>query len=298
MGHEVTIFEQRKKLGGMLRYGIPNYRLPREELDREINHILSLGIKVKTGVTVGENPSIVELRKEYDAVYIAIGAHIDRKIGIEGEDAGGVISAVELLRGIGDDEMPDFTGKDIVVIGGGNVAVDVARAAVRCNSDSVSMHCLEGRDIMPASEEEILEAEEEGIQLCNGWGPKRILTENGHVTAVEFKKCLSVFDEKHRFAPQYDEEDCVVVPADQVIITVGQSIQWGNLLDGSDAERNPNQTIKADGFTLPEREPDLFTGGDCYTGPKFCYRRDHCGQTGSHIDSPLRTSGSVPGLWP
>ena len=144
MGHEVTIFEQRKKLGGMLRYGIPNYRLPREELDREINHLLSLGIHVKTEVTVGEDPNIADLREEYDAVYIAIGAHIDRKIGIEGEEAQGVISAVELLREIGDDEMPDFTGKEIVVIGGGNVAMDVARSAVRLGANGCGSHTGDG----------------------------------------------------------------------------------------------------------------------------------------------------------
>lgn len=131
MGHDVTIYEQRKQLGGMLRYGIPSYRLPREALDKEIEQLLSTGIHVKTGVTVGESPNILELRSQYDAVYIAIGAHTDRKIGIEGEDAEGVVSAVEMLRGIGDDQLPDFTGKDIIVIGGGNVAMDVARSAIR-----------------------------------------------------------------------------------------------------------------------------------------------------------------------
>lgn len=167
MGHEVTIFEQRKKLGGMLRYGIPNYRLPRKVLDEEIEQLLSLGIKVKTGVTIGENPSIVDLRNEYDAVYIAIGAHIDRKIGIEGEDANGVISAVEMLRGIGDDEMPDFTGKDIVVIGGGNVAMDVARSAIRLGAKRLRIAYRRRAVDMTAMPEEVEGAIEEGCELLD-----------------------------------------------------------------------------------------------------------------------------------
>ena len=148
------------------------------------------------------------------------------------------------------------------MIGGGNVAIDVARSAVRCDSGEVSMYCLESRDIMPASEEEILEAQEEGVRLNNGWGPKRILTENGRVKAVEFKKCLSVFDEQHRFSPKYDEDDCVVVEADQVIVTIGQSIQWGGLLEGADVEFNRNMTVIADAFTYQSGQADIFVGGD------------------------------------
>ena len=150
MGHDVTIYEQRKQLGGMLRYGIPSYRLPRETLDREIEQLLSTGIHVKTGVTVGESPNILELRSQYDAVYIAIGAHTDRKIGIEGEDAEGVISAVELLRGIGDSQLPDFTGKDIIVIGGGNVAMDVARSAIRLGAKRLRIAYRRRREDMTA----------------------------------------------------------------------------------------------------------------------------------------------------
>ena len=155
MGHDVTIYEQRKQLGGMLRYGIPSYRLPRETLDQEIEQLLSTGIHVKTGVTVGESPNILELRSQYDAVYIAIGAHTDRKIGIEGEDAEGVISAVELLRGIGDSQLPDFTGKDIIVIGGGNVAMDVARSAIRLGAKRLRIAYRRRREDMTAMPEEV-----------------------------------------------------------------------------------------------------------------------------------------------
>ena len=130
MGHKVTIYEKEKQLGGMLRYGIPSYRLPREILDEEIHQLLSVGIDVITGAVVGEKPYLIQdIRPQYDAVYIAIGAHTDRKIGMEGEDAEGVMSAVEMLRSIGDGDMPDFKDRDIIVIGGGNVAMDVARSA-------------------------------------------------------------------------------------------------------------------------------------------------------------------------
>ena len=174
MGHDVTIYEQRKQLGGMLRYGIPSYRLPREALDKEIEQLLSTGIHVKTGVTVGESPNILELRSQYDAVYIAIGAHTDRKIGIEGEDAEGVVSAVEMLRGIGDDQLPDFTGKDIIVIGGGNVAMDVARSAVRLGAKRLRIAYRRRREDMTAMPEEVEGAIAEGCELVELHAPLRI----------------------------------------------------------------------------------------------------------------------------
>lgn len=268
-GYTITVFEKEKRLGGMLTLGIPEFRLEKDVVEAEIEIIKEMGVEFRTGIEVGKDITLNQLRQDgYDAFYVAIGAQGGRKLGIDGEDAKGVLTGIEFLKGINSGQRPDLKDRT-VVIGGGNVAVDVARAAVRCNSDSVSMYCLEGRDIMPASEEELLEAEEEGIKIHNSWGPKDLITENGQVTAVKFKKCLSVFDENHRFAPQYDEEDCVIIPANQVIITVGQSIQWGDLLDGCDAQRNPNQTLKADEFTYQSGQPDIFTGGDCYTGPKF-----------------------------
>ena len=188
MGHDVTIYEQRKQLGGMLRYGIPSYRLPRETLDREIEQLLSTGIHVKTGVTVGESPNILELRSQYDAVYIAIGAHTDRKIGIEGEDAEGVISAVELLRGIGDSQLPDFTGKDIIVIGGGNVAMDVARSAIRLGAKRLRIAYRRRREDMTAMPEEVEGAIAEGCELVELHAPLRIEEDaEGKVAALWVK---------------------------------------------------------------------------------------------------------------
>ena len=138
MGHKVTVYEKRKRLGGMMRYGIPSYRLPREKLDQEIQSIRSLGIEVHTGISVGQDVSFEELKREYDSLYISIGAQTDKKTGIPGEDSAGVISAVELLRRIGDEELPDFTGQEVAVIGGGNVAMDVTRSAIRLGAKKVS----------------------------------------------------------------------------------------------------------------------------------------------------------------
>ena len=156
-----------------------------------------------------------------------------------------------------------------VVIGGGNVAVDVARTAVRAGSAETAMYCLESRKEMPASEEEIEEAMEERIGVNNSWGPVRILSENGNVTGVAFQRCTSVFDENGRFAPKFDANETITVPADHVLVTIGQSILWGDLLAGSEAVTNRNGTVQADGFTYQTAQKDVFSGGDCYSGPKF-----------------------------
>ena len=166
MGHKVTIFEQRKQLGGMLRYGIPNYRFPRKKLDEEIDSILSTGIEVKKNISVGKDISFDDITKEYDATYISIGAHADKKIGIEGEDAkSGITSAVEMLRAIGDGDMPDYTGKKVIVIGGGNVAMDVARSSIRLGASKVSIVYRRRKEDMTALEEEGAGAEAEGCDI-------------------------------------------------------------------------------------------------------------------------------------
>jgi NADPH-dependent glutamate synthase beta subunit-like oxidoreductase len=185
MGHKVTVYEEKARLGGMLRYGIPNYRLPRELLDKEINTILSTGIEVKTGITVGKDVTFEQIQHEYDCLYIAIGAHQDKKTGIPGEDSKNVISAVELLREIGDDIIPDFTGKQIVVIGGGNVAMDVTRSAVRLGAEKVT--CVYRRRIedMTALPDEVTGAMAEGVEMVTLAAPVRIESdENGVATAL------------------------------------------------------------------------------------------------------------------
>lgn len=268
-GYKVTVFEKEDKLGGMLTLGIPSFRLEKDIVDAEIDILKEMGVEFKTGVEVGKDITLDDLRKDgYEGFYLAIGAQGGRKLGIEGEDADGVITGVEFLRNVN-------LGKDVklprraIVIGGGNVAIDVARTASRTGATDVKMFCLESREEMPALVEEIEETLEEGITIGNGWGPKRIVVENGKVTGVEFKKCTSVFNSDGRFAPEYDENDTMIVETDVVLLSIGQSIEWGSLLDGSKVELNRNNTAKADGLTYQTAEKDVFVGGDAFTGPKF-----------------------------
>ncbi|MFV0414566.1 MAG: FAD-dependent oxidoreductase [Oscillospiraceae bacterium] len=268
-GYKVTVFEKQTKLGGMLTLGIPAFRLEKDVVNAEIDILREMGVEFKTGVEVGKEVTLPELRKQgYEAFYLAIGAQGGRMLGIEGEEAAGVQTGVDFLRRVNLGEEVQLP-QNVVVIGGGNVAIDVARAATRVSGGKVSMYCLEGRSQMPALPEEIEEALEEGIAIQNSWGPKRIVTENGRVTGVEFKKCLSVLDETGRFNPVYNEEDTITVPADAVLLSIGQSIEWGNLLQGSAVELTPGKAAKADGFTLQTAQPDVFVGGDAFTGPRF-----------------------------
>ena len=289
MGHEVTIFEQRKKLGGMLRYGIPNYRLPREELDREINHLLSLGIHVKTEVTVGEDPNIADLREEYDAVYIAIGAHIDRKIGIEGEEAQGVISAVELLREIGDDEMPDFTGKEIVVIGGGNVAMDVARSAVRLGAKRVRIAYRRRRVDMTAMEEEIEGAIEEGCELLDLHAPLRIeVDDQGRASALWVQPQI-IGPMKHgRPVPMVSTKAPVRLGCDIVIVAICQGIESKEFeKQGIPVKRGVIEAMSWSGVKTKDIT-GVFAGGDCVTGPATVIRAIAAGKVAAaNIDEFL-----------
>jgi len=190
------------------------------------------------------------------------------------------MTAVDFLRTVGDNQNYPVEGRTVVV-GGGNVAIDVARTASRCGASEVSMFCLESREIMPASEEEITEAQEEGITLNCGWGPKEILTENGKVKGIVFKKCLSVFDENKRFAPKFDEAVTMTVPCERVFLSIGQSIVWGNLLEGSKVELGRGNGAVADKVTYQTAEPDIFVGGDVYTGPKFAIDAIAAGKEGA-----------------
>jgi NADPH-dependent glutamate synthase beta subunit-like oxidoreductase len=280
-GYKVTVFEKQKVLGGMLTLGIPAFRLEKDVINAEIDVLRELGVEFKTGVEVGKDVSLNDLRnKGYEAFYLAIGAASGRNIGLEGEDAEGVCTGVDFLRKVNLGEECKMEG-EVVVIGGGNVAIDVARTATRIGSSNVNMYCLENRQEMPALEEEIDEALAEDIVVNNSWGPKRIIVENGHVTGVEFKKCLSVFDENGRFSPKYDENNTKIVKADNVLISVGQGMDWGNLIEGSKIELNPNKTIKADSLTYQTGEPDVFAGGDAFTGPRFAIDAIAMGKEGA-----------------
>ena len=280
-GYRPVIFEKSDRPGGMLTYGIPPYKLEKDLIQAEIDVIKQMGVTIQCGVEVGKDVTIDQLRAQgYKGFYIAIGCQGGRKPGIPGEDAKGVYTAVEFLRQAGEKEAFDLGG-DVIVVGGGNVAIDAARMSARCSRGKVSMFCLESRDEMPASLEEILEATQEKISIFNGWGPKEILTENGRAAGVIFKKCVRVYDENHRFAPVYNEEETMTVSCDSVIFSVGQGIEWGNLIQGTRVELRPNGGALADRLTYQTAEPDIFVGGDVYTGPKFAIDAIAAGREGA-----------------
>lgn len=268
-GYAVTVFEKQPKLGGMLTLGIPSFRLEKKVIDVEIEVLREMGVTFKTGVEVGKDITLDQLRSEgFEAFYLAIGAQGGRALGVEGEDAQGVISGVEFLRNVNLGNKADLTG-NVVVVGGGNVAIDVARTATRQGAASVNLFCLESRAEMPALDDEIEEAQNDAVVFNNSWGPKRIVTENDKVTGVEFRRCVSVFDDQHRFSPKYDDNETIIVPADTVLLSIGQSIEWGNMLDGSKVSLGRGNTAQADSLTWQTAQPDVFVGGDCATGPKF-----------------------------
>ena len=280
-GYKPTIFEKNKEPGGMLRYGIPSYKLEKDLLAAEIDVIRELGVEIRCGVEIGKDITIEELREQgYKGFYVAIGCQRGRKPGITGENAKGAYAAVDFLREAGARESFALEG-DVVIVGGGNVAIDAARISSRCTDAKISMFCLEQRENMPASKEEITEALEEGIELNCGWGPKEVLEENGKVTGVVFKKCTRVLDAQGRFSPEYDEEQTITVPCKHVIFSVGQAIEWGNMLDNLDLKRRPNGGALADKLTYQTSEPDIFVGGDVYTGPKFAIDAIAAGREGA-----------------
>ena len=280
-GYKPTIFEKNAEPGGMLRYGIPSYKLEKDLLAAEIDVIRQLGVEIRCGVEVGKDVTIEDLREQgYKGFYAAIGCQRGRKPGISGENADGAYAAVDFLREAGAKESFALEG-DVVVVGGGNVAIDAARISSRCTDAKISMFCLETREKMPASNEEIEEALEEGIELNCGWGPKEVLEEDGHVSGVVFKKCTRVFDAQGRFSPEYDENDTVTVPCRHVIFSVGQAIDWGHMLDNLHVELRPNGGALANKLTYQTSEPDIFVGGDVYTGPKFAIDAIAAGREGA-----------------
>ena len=271
IGYKPTVFEKSQKPGGMMRYGIPSYKLEKDVIDAEIDVLKEIGVDIQCGIEVGKDITIPQLKKQgYKAFYIAIGCQGGRLPGIPNQSADGTHIAVDFLHKATENQDQTMSG-NVVVIGGGNVAVDCARTAHRFHATNVSMYCLESRETMPASKEEQAETLEEGISINNGWGPKEIITnEMGHVTAVIFKKCISTIDpETKRFNPQYDENETIEVKADHVVYAIGQSIQWGGLLAGSDVKVWHGNYPVADKLTYQTDDACIFVGGDVLTGPKF-----------------------------
>ena len=288
MGHKVTVFEQRSKLGGMLRYGIPSYRFPREILDKEIESILSTGIEVKTGITVGSDVSFDELKNKYDALYIAIGAHTDKKTGIEGENSEGVMSAVEMLRAIGDDSLPDFTGKEIVVIGGGNVAMDVCRSSVRLGARKVSCVYRRRQADMTALPEEVEGAIAEGVELVTLAAPVRIEADgNGRATALWAQpQIIGTIDAAGRPRPEKAARDEIRIPADIIIVAIGQGIETHGFEQSKISIKRGTFIAEASGQI--DNMDGVFSGGDCVTGPATVIRAIAAGKVAAaNIDEYL-----------
>ena len=268
-GFRPTVFEKQAKPGGMMTYGIPTWKLEKDVIESEIDIIRQLGAEIKCGVEVGKDVTIEELKKQgYKAFYVAIGCQGGRKPGIPNEDAKGTDIAVSYLADALDKQVP-FKG-DVVVVGGGNVAIDCVRTAHRLGAKNVGMYCLESRETMPASKEEIEEALAENVSINNGWGPKEVkVNSKGEVEAIVFKKCLSCFDKEGKFNPSYDENETIEVKADKIVFAIGQSIVWGDLLKGTKVTFWKNGYPIADKVTFQTADPDIFVGGDVFTGPKF-----------------------------
>ena len=270
MGYNPTVFERNERPGGMLTYGIPAYKLGKDVVDAEIDVMREMGVEIRCGVDVGRDVSIQQLRDEgYAAFYLAVGCQGARKAGVAGEDAEGICSAIDLLHQVADNPALEVAGTT-VVIGGGNVAIDAARVSARCGASKVLMYCLEQRDEMPALPVECEEAEQDGVEICNGWGPASFEADaSGRVTSVTLKRCTRVYDEDGRFSPIYDENDTITVPCNNAVLAIGQSIEWGELLAGTAVELGRGNGVLADPKTYQTAEPDIFAGGDAYTGPKF-----------------------------
>ena len=290
MGHKVTVYEKRQRLGGMMRYGIPSYRLPREKLDQDIQSILSLGIEVHTGVSVGQDVSFEELKREYDSLYLSIGAQTDKKTGIPGEDSAGVISAVELLRHIGDEELPDFTGLEVAVIGGGNVAMDVTRSAIRLGARKVSCVYRRRLEDMTAQMEEVEGAMAEGAEILALHAPTRIEAgENGEVKALWVQPQIIGEVDRASGRPKPYAADVPErrIPADVVIVAVGQGIESAGLEQSGIHIQRGGRLMANSTTQLPEME-GVFAGGDCVTGPATVIRAIAAGKVAAaNIDEYL-----------
>ena len=280
-GYRPTVFEKEKQPGGMLMHGIPEFRLEKDVIEAEIDVLRALGVEFHCGVEVGRDVTIPELREQgYKGFYVAIGLQSGGKLGVPGEDAEGVKAGIELMREVNLEGKKSLSGR-VVVIGGGNIGADVARTALRCGAEKVSLYCLEDYDSMPMGVEDRTECEEDGIEIHAGWGQTEILTENGRCSGIRFRKCLSVRNAEGRFAPTFDDNTTEEVPCDMVLYCIGQKVDWKGLLTGTAVELNPNGTAKAAPVTYQTAEPDLFVGGDVYTGQKFAIDAIAAGKQGA-----------------
>lgn len=278
-GYKPTVFEKNARPGGMMTYGIPSYKLEKDVVEAEIDVIRSLGVDIRCNTEIGKDITLQQLREQgYKAFYVAIGCQGGKIPPIPGNDAKGIDIAVSFLHRATEDQGQAMDG-DVVVVGGGNVAVDCVRTAYRFGATNPQMFCLESRDTMPASNDEIRECLEEDITINNGWGPKEVLKDaEGNVAGIVFKKCTSVFDASGKFNPTYDENETVTVECKNIVFAIGQGIEWGNLLEGEKVEFWHGNYPVADALTYQTAQPDIFVGGDVYSGPKFAIEAIEAGK--------------------
>ena len=280
-GYRPTVFEKEARPGGMLMNAIPSFRLEKDVVEAEIDVLRQLGVEFRCGVEVGKDVTIAQLRQEgYKGFYVAVGLQSGGRLPVPGGDAENVISGVDFMWDVNLRDKKSLSGR-VVVIGGGNIAADVARTAVRCGAENVSLYCLEGYDEMPMGEEDRSECERDGVAVYAGWGPREVSVEGGKAAGVSFVKCLKVKDENGRFAPVYDENTVQVAPCTTVLFCIGQKAEWRELLSGTAVEFDPNGTAKADPVTYQTAEADIFVGGDAFTGQKFAIDAIAAGKQGA-----------------
>ena len=280
-GYRPTVFEKERRLGGMLENGLPSFRLEKDVVQAEIDVLREMGVQFRCGVEVGKDVTIAQLREQgYQGFYVAVGLQSGGRLNIPGDDAQGVTAGIDFMRRVNGGQETKLEGR-VVVIGGGNIAADVARTAVRCGAESVDLYCLESYDDMPMGPEDRGECERDGITIHAGWGQTEIVTENGHAAGIRFRKCLRVKADQGRFAPEFDDNDTCQAQCAAVLYCIGQKVDWRQLLTGTAVTFNPNGTAQVDPVTYQTAEPDIFAGGDAVTGQKFAIDAIAAGKEGA-----------------
>ena len=280
-GYRPTVFEKERRLGGMLENGLPSFRLEKDVVQAEIDVLREMGVQFRCGVEVGKDVTIAQLREQgYQGFYVAVGLQSGGRLNIPGDDAQGVTAGIDFMRRVNGGQETKLEGR-VVVIGGGNIAADVARTAVRCGAESVDLYCLESYDDMPMGPEDRGECERDGITIHAGWGQTEIVTENGHATGIRFHKCLRVKNDQGRFAPEFDDNDTCQAQCAAVLYCIGQKVDWRQLLTGTAVTFNPNGTAQVDPVTYQTAEPGIFAGGDAVTGQKFAIDAIAAGKEGA-----------------
>ena len=280
-GYRPTVFEKERRLGGMLENGLPSFRLEKDVVQAEIDVLREMGVQFRCGVEVGKDVTIAQLREQgYQGFYVAVGLQSGGRLNIPGDDAQGVTAGIDFMRRVNGGQETKLEGR-VVVIGGGNIAADVARTAVRCGAESVDLYCLESYDDMPMGPEDRGECERDGITIHAGWGQTEIVTENGHAAGIRLRKCLRVKNDQGRFAPEFDDNDTCQAQCAAVLYCIGQKVDWRQLLTGTAVTFNPNGTAQVDPVTYQTAEPGIFAGGDSVTGQKFAIDAIAAGKEGA-----------------